>query len=111
MRSSSRGASVAAVVQPDEAHRPGVVRGRGGERLGDGGLDVFRRHRLGRELAHGPAQQLGLPAAELERFGGAQPEQVVVAGPNQMSRVAGRSHDSQRQSAHHGHRYGRSACP
>ena len=42
--------------------------------------------RLVGELAHRAAQQLGLLAAQLDGFGGAQPEQVVLAGPQQVAR-------------------------
>ena len=52
--------SALAVAQPDEPHRTGVVRRRCGERVGDGGVDEFRRHRCVREPADRSAQQLGL---------------------------------------------------
>ena len=79
------------------------MRGRRGERLGDGGLDQVRRHRLVGEPAHRPARQLGLPAARVEGFGGAEPEQVLLAGSQQLPRRRAVVGDG--QPAHHGHRH------
>ncbi|CFS32244.1 Uncharacterised protein [Mycobacterium tuberculosis] len=55
-----------------------------GEGLGDRSLDEVARHRIGAKPANGPAQQLGLLATQLERFGGPEPEQVVGARPQQL---------------------------
>ena len=58
------------------------------------------------ELAHRAAQQLGLLTTQLQGLGGAQPEQVVGAGPHELPRRGiGIGHHAGRQPAHDGHRY------
>ena len=54
-------------------------------------------------MAHRAAQQLGLPAAHVERFGGAEPEQVFLAGAQQLSRRRAVVGDG--QPTHDGHRH------
>ena len=79
---------------------------RRGERLGDGVLHELRRYRLVAEPAHRAAQQLGLLTTQLQGLGGAQPKQIVGAGPHELPRRGiGIRHDAGGQPAHDGHRY------
>ncbi len=61
-----------------------VVRGRCGERFGDRVAQILRIDRFGRERAHGPAQQQCLATTLFECLVGAQPEQVLLAAPDQI---------------------------
>ena len=75
-----------------------------GEGRGDGGLNQLRRHRLVAEPAHRSAQQLRLLPAHFQRFGGAEPEQVFLAGSQQLP--SRRAVVDDVQPAHHGDRQG-----
>lgn len=74
------------VAHPDEADGPRVVRRGSRERLGDGGLDHLGSHGVGTEPAYRTPEQLSLGAALRHGLLGAQPEQVVLAGAQQIMR-------------------------
>ena len=89
------------VGQPDEPRGPGMVRRRRRQGFAHRGLDDARLDRPAGEPAHRTPQQLGLPAAEVDRLGGAEPEQVVDPAAQQAR--GARPVIAQGQAPHHCH--------
>ena len=92
-----------AVLHPHEPHRPRVMRSGRGQRLGHRGLDHRRVDGFVAELAHRAPQQLSLRTTEGDGLLGAQPEQILLAGPHQRARRG--PVVVQLQPPHHGDRH------
>ncbi len=73
--------------QPYKSHRMCVVRGWCGQGFGNRLRDQLWVNRPVAESANRMPQQLSLTATLCQRLGGAEPEQVLVAGTQQIGRT------------------------